>query len=472
MPPTGAVQRHAVASLRQLLPTSTLLPFLYCTRTIRCQHALAATADAAQDAHVPIRKNAAKRRDKRIRAANLGDGSNAGPELEALHSRDGADRDTGRNLEVQEKLPVRGQYLRNATHQRREPYTRSKAGEASQDKHLPFEGVEDEAVEEQVKKDILEGTTVTGKERKAFEKLLQLGYGARQARAKATEKDGETGIGPAHATRRGYEESQRRDMPAELQPLVDEHWARSTEENKELSPLQQAVGSDVTRVRNCMREAKSDVGLWRILHEEVIARVAALRLDSDSSSDPDTPSNPQPAQTKTEDTFPDREILMHSLQSHFRNFHHLSSRLFPASPLPLSLLPRLKALGPASFAFAASTYVYNKHLSALYRKNLDLSAFVATLEEMEHEVYEFDNKTYDVLRHVLARANFVKQGRAGDGVTTLWGSERIKNNIGKIYLWSKKVRERLKEKALEEARAKEAEQREAGEADELEAVAA
>lgn len=486
MPPTAALQRHAATSLRHLYAPGTLLPFLYCTTTIRHQHASASLSEANQYAHTPLSKNAVKGRHRRRKTADLGEGesnrsiepgSNAGSEQEASHPRDVTNPGIESTIGFQGPQPASGQSPGHARHHRREPYTRKKASEVSKDYHLPFEGVEEETAEEQVKNDILRGTTVTGKERKAFEKLLQLGYGARQAKAKVIEEDGEvkksvpqSSIGSHHDTRREYEESQRRDMPATLQPLVDEHWARSTiEEAKELSPLQQAVSSDVIRVRSRMREAKSDVELWRILHDEVIARVLALGLDNDPSR-PSKPSIQQRA--KTEDPFPDRDILMHSLQPHFRNFYHYCSRLFPGSPLQLSLLPRLKALGPISFAFAASTYVYNKHLSSLYRMNLDLPAFVATLEEMEHEVYEFDNRTYDILRQVLGRANFVKQGRAGEGTAALWGSERMKNNVGKVYLWSKKVRERLQEKALEEARAKETEEREIVDADEPEVVAA
>jgi len=488
MPPTAALQRHAATSLRHLHPSGTLLPFLYCTSTIRQKHTV--TADINQDADAPRSRNAAKGRHKRTKIAELRNGhldgsghreSNDRLDSEVSHSQTGSGLESASSLEWEEHRPasnsIRGHF--DARHKRRQIQARRKGQDTGKDHYVAFEGIEDEAVEDQVKKDILEGTTVTSKERKAFEKLLQLGYGARQARAKATGDDGQAekktvaqrgGAGPKHDVRRGYEESQRREMPATLQPLIDKHWARSTTEySEDASPLQQAIRSDIGRVRSLMAAAKSDVELWRILHDEAIARVLALGLDNDPSGE-----LLDQQRDRTEGAIPDRDILMQSLQLHFKNFHHYSGKHFAASPLPPSLLPRLKALGPTSFAFAASTYVYNKHLSAMYRKDLDLSAFVATLEEMEHEVYEFDDKTYDVLRQVLGRANFVKQGRAGEGATALWGSERIKSNIGKIYLWSKKIRERLQEKALEEARAKEVEEmdRETGELDEQEAVAA
>lgn len=129
----------------------------------------------------------------------------------------------------------------------------------------------------------------------------------------------------------------------------------------------------------------------------------------------------------------------------------------PASHLGTSLLPYLKSLGPTTFALAASTDLYNLHLRAL-RLNGNFQAIIATLEEMEKEVYDFDDKTQDVMNLILQRAKPARTGLYGAGVAALWNGERSRKTTRSINMWSRTISARMQEKALREARAKEEEE--------------
>ena len=130
---------------------------------------------------------------------------------------------------------------------------------------------------------------------------------------------------------------------------------------------------------------------------------------------------------------------------------------FPATHLGAALLPYLKSLGPTTFALAASTKLYNNHMRAL-RAGGNFPSIMHTLEEMDKEVYEFSDKTHDVVNWIYKRSFPARQNIYGPGVAALWNGERYRKAIGATMKWNRLITERMQEKALREARAKEEEE--------------
>jgi len=130
---------------------------------------------------------------------------------------------------------------------------------------------------------------------------------------------------------------------------------------------------------------------------------------------------------------------------------------FPATHLGISLLPYLKSLGPTTFALAASTRLYNNHMRAL-RAGGNLPSIMHTLEEMDKEVFEFNDKTHDLVNWITKRSFPARNGTYGVGVAALWNGERYRKAVNTTARWNKIIAERMQEKALRQARSKEVEE--------------
>jgi hypothetical protein len=222
--------------------------------------------------------------------------------------------------------------------------------------------------------------------------------------------------------------------------------------------LDQAVAMDVKQVNEAFAAAQTDVELWQVLHDKVLSRVKSLGLDQ-----PLQQSSKQKKQIpKVEDSpwpgkLPDQLVIAESLPQHVVDCQHMLIYDFPATHLGVSLLPYLKSLGPTTFALAASTKLYNNHIRAL-RGGGNFPAIMHTLEEMDKEVYDFNDKTHDLVNWIYKRSFPAREGTYGVGVAALWNGERFRKAINATTRWNKLISERMQEKALREARAKEEEE--------------
>lgn len=88
-------------------------------------------------------------------------------------------------------------------------------------------------------------------------------------------------------------------------------------------------------------------------------------------------------------------------------------------------------------------------------KQGNLSQIVHTLQEMDKEVYEFDDKTKDLLEAMKKRGYLIRGGANGEGLRALAGGERYQKAMRSAMFWSYKIENRLQEQALREAKLKE-----------------
>jgi len=73
---------------------------------------------------------------------------------------------------------------------------------------------------------------------------------------------------------------------------------------------------------------------------------------------------------------------------------------FPTSPLPHTLLPHIRMLGPASYVLGANTHFYNSLMSLKWSVFSNLREIDSLLAEMERGGVNFDQQTYKMLSDI------------------------------------------------------------------------
>lgn len=91
----------------------------------------------------------------------------------------------------------------------------------------------------------------------------------------------------------------------------------------------------------------------------------------------------------------------------------LDSKFGVSSPLALNVLPRVKELGLESYVLGVSTPFFNELLNIYCSRYGDLNKALGVLEEMKHSGLYFDEGTSAVLHHMQDMANTLAGGAYG-----------------------------------------------------------
>jgi hypothetical protein len=346
------------------------------------------------------------------------------------------------------------------------------------EEHVPFEHAEQETTSIRER---IAGSTMTPSEKKAFQELLSLPQQQQKGKQAGKRRGNnlEDVLDQAIAQRRKQQPESAtvdsRPMPAVLKQM-QENLKHDHNAGKRVL-LDKAVEMDIKQVNEAFAAAQTDVELWEVLHTRVLSRVKSLGLDQplqhSSKSSNSSKQNKRTSPKKSEDEalkaenttppprwpgkIPDQLVIAETLPQHVVDAQHMLIYDFPATHLGVSLLPYLKSLGPTTFALAASTKLYNNHMRAL-RAAGNFPAIMHTLEEMDKEVFDFSDKTHDVVNWIHKRAFPAREGTYGVGVAALWNGERFRKSVRAASGWKRIISERMQEKALREARAKEEEE--------------
>jgi hypothetical protein len=199
------------------------------------------------------------------------------------------------------------------------------------------------------------------------------------------------------------------------------------------------------RVDNLLKSAQSDRELWRILEQEVFDQLRKLNLDEtdlskkDSSKPNVTKFKPKPPTNSTVDT----RIL-------FPNYpHHLLTALvtlrtnFPGSPLALTILPTIKAIGRSSYALGATPKLYKHLLRTAWLQQSSYTMIDTLLTDMESNIVEFDLDILEVLDAVIKEHETATSGRLGREMQMVYGMDMWMEGIRKIKVWRGVVADRL-----------------------------
>jgi hypothetical protein len=319
-------------------------------------------------------------------------------------------------------------------------------------------------------------TTITGSERAAFEKLYRR-FNARGNRQQ--DKDHEVEIDAIadeywepdeeeqpsasldkifdealikgsvvarERNRSGLEQLRSRKPREDLQSMAKHLLERTRpviQKNKAMRPQRKGETSDQaaqlkslrlrerSRVDDLLTSAKTDRELWETLHSEVFAQVRQLDLDGTA---------PKPKKLKYA---PDPKIL-------FSNYpHHLLTALatlrknFPASPLPLSILPTIKSFGRSSYALGATTALYNQLLRTAWLQQSSYAQIASLLTDMHNGAVEFNADTLTLLDQVLKEHTLARSGQLGKGMQMVYGLDQFNQGIKELTRWRAAVAERV-----------------------------
>jgi len=421
MPTTVLLRRNAASGIKRIASQEPLLPFLYNTRTIRNQH-----TDALSELESSSNGQELKPRSR----------NSDRPSFRSRNDRH-QNEERPRRFERRERTE---DDFDSPSEQSRSEYRRP-----AREEHIPFEHAAQETMSI---RDRISTSTMTPLERKAFENLLSLSP-QKAPKDKGRHRDRiEDVLKEAAKSRAKQAARDETQMPEALKEMQDKMKDDRGAAQKVL--LEQAVELDLQQVKKTFETAETDVELWKMLHEQVLSRVTKLRLEEPAPTRP-SKNRKSRAERDTTPQWPgdvsDEPVITRTLPQHLVECQRQLFTTFPSSELHLSLLPYLKSLGPTTFALAASTKLYNQHMRSLVKQG-NLPQIRSTLEEMDKEVYEFDDKTKDLLEAIKKRGHQYRHGSNGDGLRALAGGERYRKVLRSTMFWSHNIENRMQEQAL------------------------
>ncbi|KAI1385152.1 uncharacterized protein F4822DRAFT_335455 [Hypoxylon trugodes] len=212
---------------------------------------------------------------------------------------------------------------------------------------------------------------------------------------------------------------------------VDEGWKTSPHALDRMVELESKRHPERSRVEGLINSAKSDFELWDVLEQEVFTMPARLGLSSQNTKDAtnDSISSIEPTSSKRKSRKGKRkdatvkteseELLHEEKLSEDKQLNlYIHGPLYPAylllalrrldngfrmpSPLAFSILPRIKELGLESYVLGVSTPFYNELLMIYWTRRGDLLGLLEHLEEMRRCGLYFDAQTPAVLNRVEA----------------------------------------------------------------------
>ncbi|KAM3413787.1 hypothetical protein BST61_g10471 [Cercospora zeina] len=390
---TRASHRRSIAKCTH----STLLPFLYRTKTI---------ARAYSD-ELYLDQKAGEGPDEARKLQEIKDRWSKRP---SVTSREGG----------QSRSRAREERKEGIVQRMRTPPPRLKKTQS-----IPFEGDTGSATPSER----LKNSTMTPREMQVFEELFRKGIENRKAEEQAQGK-GEN----ASKTTVGVE------FPDLLKPLAEEakllrQQSASGERGREtmkrptrsLEELE-IKDAQAMAIKESMDNAATDIECWEVLREHVLNRLR------------DTPDD---------NAIQNNFSALPALLLHYMKLQ--TDKLPATHSLGLVALPELKKMGPLAFALGATTELYNQHMRLLWLQYRDLSEINDILAEMDREVYPFDEGTLDLITTILDYADDALRGKLGPTVRALWTMDRKTRGLAKMSEWKRAVETRLREQTLRDA---------------------
>ncbi|KAL8909269.1 MAG: hypothetical protein Q9207_000279 [Kuettlingeria erythrocarpa] len=187
--------------------------------------------------------------------------------------------------------------------------------------------------------------------------------------------------------------------------------------------LQMAVSVHQRKVLKMLRDARSDIEIWHVLESEVFSLIEqrdTLRRQAEKQEKAAKPKRGRgrpskvgreasaatehdPSLGAAKKTTQELEIEA-ILSSNYGDYclaamRHLCRR-YPTSPCCMALLPNIKRLGPISHVLAASVNLYNEILFLLWKEYSDLHGMADLIIEMGNQGLESNQLTLWILRMV------------------------------------------------------------------------
>ncbi len=241
------------------------------------------------------------------------------------------------------------------------------------------------------------------------------------------------------------------------------------------------------KVEGLLRSAETDFQLWNVLEEEVFTTMKKLEatfsgerksktpqaprhsraakealptvkdLETEAGAElaPEKSQTPKPDQAEKAsidadaEPIPEKgvlrvlEIVGPNYPSHCLLALRLLHDKFPTSPLALNILPAIKRAGPTSFVLGATTALYNELLSIHWLVYDNMRAMADLLTEMDEHDVEFSQQTVDILKLPAWDRDAVKAGEKGRSLAAVWEMEEMEAAFARLQALRRVVQSRL-----------------------------
>ena len=202
-----------------------------------------------------------------------------------------------------------------------------------------------------------------------------------------------------------------------------------------LDPLAKSVQHEAlrraerNRVETLMAEAKTDFELWDILENEVFSLVKKLGLDN--AEQPSTVAKKTKGRPRKTAAAPapvleldssklaeDKKLPMHIYGPLYPSYlltalRRLDTQFARPSPLTFSILPRIKELGPASYVLGVSTPFYNELARLKWYRYGDPNGVFNLFEEMRAAGLYCDQESLSIVHSIETSLAQFRRGEGG-----------------------------------------------------------
>ncbi|KAI0018931.1 hypothetical protein F4780DRAFT_477257 [Xylariomycetidae sp. FL0641] len=216
--------------------------------------------------------------------------------------------------------------------------------------------------------------------------------------------------------------------------LADEGWRASADSFARTIELENKRYPERVRVEGLITDAKTDLELWDVLEREVFTMPArlgiagphaapAVETSKQDTSQQETSEQATSEQENSEQETSEQEdaasaepVDPDSPENSQELSLYVHGPLYPAylllalrrldtgfrapSSLTFALLPRIKELGLESYVLGVSTPFYNQLIQIYWTRRGDLTGMLNLLEEMRHCGLYFDEQTASILNKV------------------------------------------------------------------------
>jgi hypothetical protein len=201
------------------------------------------------------------------------------------------------------------------------------------------------------------------------------------------------------------------------------------------------------RVDELLKSAQTDSQVWHVLDREVFDQLRKLDLDKanlTSSKELSNPNSPKAKGKSTSAATVDARMLFANYPHHVLTALQVLRSHFPRSPLPLTILPTIKALGRSSYALGATTQLYKHLLRTAWVQQCSYTMIDTLLADMDTHAIEYDTGILEMLDGVIREYEMARSGKLGRELQLVFGMEIWLEGISKITVWRDVVAKKLR----------------------------
>ncbi|KAF2101468.1 hypothetical protein NA57DRAFT_72911 [Rhizodiscina lignyota] len=231
-------------------------------------------------------------------------------------------------------------------------------------------------------------------------------------------------------------------------------WPHTQESEPELD---RQAKEHIRNIEALIEEQDTDMKVWDILQTKVFEPLHALNLDLPSHAKEAKPNAKTRGRPKGTQPQISPELLTATLPQIIAfALDHFHTK-YPASPLSTTLLPHLKQVSRTAHLLSLTPGLYASLLRITWARTTSPHRIVSILQEVETEGVELDRSVLASLTTILAEAEDMRTGKWGKVVQMVSGFEGWADQVEVLKEgWRPLIHQRIVDAAFREVREQEA----------------